>query len=303
MASVMQAQPAVNPIAEVLAGFGAHRSRIDHAFIRFNVPERELAMLVEVTMRRRQRRRVVEVCASLHTPSGASVYRASYPRSAIHTEPTGALSIGNLWLGAEGSRGVVGHISWDLVFRAAGPLVEPHVVSGLLRPFDLRLRSVPDALVSGDLSVSGHRYSFSQEPGTISAFHGRRHPDRWQWISANAFDQPGISIECMMLDSTIFGLPFLRARVGYFHLRTPSSTLTLMHPLTGHVRIEGERHQLSIAAHSRQGPEISVRCSVPATSFAHLGEGIYAALLGDCIIDGIAQATRTTGIVERVPQQ
>jgi hypothetical protein len=297
MASVMQAQSAADPIAEVLAGFGTHRARIDHAFIKMNLPERDLALLIEIAMRRRQRRRVAEVGALVQSAGEPLVQRASFPRSSIHLDADGALNVANLWLGAQGSRGTIGPISWDLVFQAAGPLVEPHVIGGILRPFDLRLRSVPDALISGNLSVGGQRFSFSHEPGTVSAFHGRRNPDRWVWISANAFDRPGVSVECVMLDSSIFGLPVLRARVGYFHLHTPETTMTVMHPLTGQVRVEGKQEDLTIMVRPRQGMPIVVHCVAPPASFRDFGDNVFATLLANCAITGIAQAHHTTGIV------
>jgi len=300
MASVLQAQSTEDPIREVLHGFGGRRAALDNVFFKFNIPERGMALLIDFTVRRRQRRRVVEIRASLFNGSNATVKVASFPFSTLRHDD-GGYTVGNAWLGPEGSRGSFNAISWDLVFQASGPLLDPQVV-GDVRPFDLRLRSVPDALISGNISIDGHGYTFSHEPGTIGTYYGRRLPERLYWVSANAFDIPGVTLECMSLRSSIFGLPLLRAQVGYFHLKTPTSSLTIMHPLTGQIQISGDRQNWEIHARPRHGPPVTIRCAAPETQYQHLGDHLYTTLLGSCTIEGLAVTEGLAALTARTPE-
>jgi hypothetical protein len=298
MTSIMQAQSTDDPIAEVLDGFGARHAAYDNVFFKFNVPEIGMALLVDIIARRKHRRRQVEVRACLYTPDGATVYTESFPHSSLKRDGDGAVVVANTWIGPTGSRGAVGPVSWDLVFQAAGPLLDPQV-TGAIRPFDLRLRSVPDVTISGNVGVEHHGYTFSHEPGTVGASFGRRLPDRWYWVSANSFREPGVTVECMLLDSRVFGLPFLRARIGYFHLRASTTTMTLLHPLTGHLRLAGDRTAFQVTARYRHDPPVTVHCSAPEARYHHLGDRIYTTLLGTCEIDGLALAEGTAGLAER----
>ncbi len=297
MASVLQAPSSVDPVSVVLDGFGVRRSRVDYAFFKFNLPERGMGMLIDFIVRRR--RRQAQIRASLYLPDGGgSVYHADFPFSAVRHDARNSISIGDAWLGPTGSQGAIGPISWDLVFQPTATVIDP-LTLGRLQPFDLRLRSVPDVLMSGSASVARHGYSFSHEQGMVGSYHGRRLPDHWYWVSASAFEQPGVSLECMLLDSSIFGLPFTRASVGYFHLRTPDTNMTLTHPLNGKLRISGSRNDLHVVARQRHGDEVTVHCKAAESSFHHLGDRLHTTLLGECIIDGLATADGTAGVAER----
>lgn len=296
MASELQDESAADPIAAVLMGFGRRRAALDYAFFKFNLPERGIALLVDFIARPRQR--LAQMRATLYTPEGAQHHTADFPFSALHREKSGGVTLADSWLGATGSRGAVGPIAWDLAFDSATSLVDPQVLGGV-RPFDLRLRSVPDLQFSGSVSVARRGFSFAREPGMVGAYFGRRLPDHWYWVSANAFDQPGVSVECMLLDSTIFGLPFLRARVGYFHLRTPTSSVMVMHPLTGRVKLTGERTDFRVVARPHGGQPIVVHCSAPETRFRHLGDRVFTTLLGTCEVEGLGLADGTAGLERR----
>ena len=297
MTSVIHVQSLTDPISEVLGGFGERRAAYDDIFFKFNVPEIGIALLVDIIARRKGRRRIVEVRAALYTAEGATVAVEHYPASTLRRDRDGSIAIGNTWLGATGSRGAVGALNWDLVFGASGAVLDPQV-AGAIRAFDLRLRSVPDVLMSGNVGHERHGYTFSHEPGMVGVSFGRRLPDHWYWISANAFQAPGVAFECMLLESRIFGLPFWHATVGYFHLRTPTNTITLLHPLTGQVRLQGDRTDFTVTARHRQDL-ITVHCAVPETRFLHLGDRIYTTLLGTCEIAGVSLAEGAAGLAER----
>lgn len=300
MTSVMQAQSTADPIAEVLDGFGVRHAAYDDVFFKFNLPEVGMALLVDLIVRRRQRRRVVEVRACLYAPAGVTTAVEHFPLSALKRERDGAMTVASTWLAPGGSRGSVGGLSWDLVFQANGPLLDPQV-AGAIRPFDLRLRSVPDVLVSGNVRVAKRGYTFSHESGTVGTSFGRRLPDSWTWVSSNSFKDPGVSFECMLMESRVFGLPFWRARVGYFHLRTPNTTVTMLHPLTGQVRVAGDRTEFHVTARHRHAPPIIVHCLAPETRYHDLGNRIYTTLLGTCEIEGLTIADGTAGLGEREP--
>jgi hypothetical protein len=296
----MQAQSTADPIAEVLGGFSARRAAFDDVFFKFNLPEVGMALLVDVMVRRRHRRRVVEIRACLYHQDGPTLVVEHFPLSTLKREQDQAITVANTWVAPGGSRGAVGAISWDLVFQATGPLLDPQV-AGAIHPFDLRLRSVPDVLVSGNVRIGPHGYTFSHEAGTVGTAFGRRLPNSWSWVSSNAFQAPGVSFECMMMESRVFGLPFLRTRVGYFHLRTPTNTVTLLHPLTGQVRVVGDRNEFSVTARHRHDPPITVHCSAPETRYVDLGDRMYTTLMGTCEIDGLTIADGLAGLGEREP--
>ncbi len=307
MASVMQAVPVADPIAEVLAGFSTRRVPLDYAYFKFNLPERGLALRVDIVIRRR--RRLVQVRAHLYhlplhasasAPDGGQVHQADYPLSAIRRDTDGGITVADIWLGATGSRGTIGPISWDLVFQSTGPLLDPRIIKRI-QPFDLRFRSVPDVLMSGSISITRHGYSFSHESGMIGAYHGRALPRQWTWVSCNTFDQPGISLECMLLDSAVFGIPFWRAQVGYFHLRTPTSTYLLMHPFTGRVRLSGDRREFVLTVRPRVSEVITIHCVTPDERFHTLGDRVYTTLVGTCTIAGLSTADGTAGIERQDP--
>lgn len=300
MASVMQVQSVANPIVAALAGFGRRQVAYDCAFFKCNVPELGMALQVEFMLRDRHRRRMVEIRVSLFATDGAQVHTAVYPASTLQEEDDGAITVANCWLGPLGSRGSVGPISWDLVFQATGPALDPQV-AGAIHPFDLRLHTVPAMLVSGNVGFLQHGYTFSHENGALGTMFGRRLPDHWYWVSASAFAQPGVVLECILFDSRIFGWPFLRAKVGYFHLSTPDQQITLLHPLTSHLRIDGDRTAFTITARPRHGEPIIVRCAAPAALYHHLGDRIYTALLGRCEIIGLSVAEGVAGLAEREP--
>ncbi len=106
-------------------------------------------------------------------------------------------------------------------------------------------------------------------------------------------------MECLIISSRVFGLPFLRARVGYFHLRTPSSVLTVLHPLTGQIRLMGSRHAFSLAVRQRHGPPIIAHCAAPDARFHHRGNRMHLTLLGTCAIEGLGVADGVTAVSAR----
>lgn len=298
MASAMQVQAVANPVVTVLAGFGQRQLAYDCAFFKCNVPELGMALQVEFVVCRRQRRRMVEIRVSLFATDGAQVHTALFPASTLRHEEDGAITVANCWIGPLGSRGLVGPISWDLVFQATGPALDPQV-AGAIQPFDLRWHTVPALLVSGNVGFQQHGFTFSHENGALGVMFGRRLPDHWFWVSASAFAQPDVALECLLFDSRIFGWPFPRVKVGYLHLRAPGQEITLLHPLTSTIRIVGDRTAFTITARPRQGDPIIVHCAAPEALFHHLGDRVYTTLLGRCEIVGVSVAEGVTALTER----
>lgn len=304
MASVMQAQTMLNPIADILAGFTKRKQTVDTVFFKLTIPERHEAILVSFAVHHHHRQHVLEIQATYHSANQYLSTMTNFPLSSIERDENGTITAGNCSIGPNGTRGHVGQsgtsksISWDFVFGAVGPLVDPQV-AGPIKPFDIRFMSVPDVNFSGNIAINKRFISFSHEPGFIGAYFGRRLPDHLCWISSNTFDPQGTSLECVMVRSRIFNIPFLRASIGYFYLRTPTSDMTILHPLTGSIRLEGNAFNRTIKAKSRQYGQFNVQCFGSPDHFYAIDNHFSINLFGSCEIAGVGIARDFVAITER----
>src|SRR5437763_7047062 len=155
-------------IEEVFHNYGRRRAALDYAFFKLNLPEYDVALLVDFIVRRRIG--VAQVRVSVHAPLGGGVSLAEIPldRFVIGSmkTPSEGAHIGDNWLGAVGSRGTVGTTVWDLAFQPASPVLSPQIkLIEPLHAFDLSLQSVPDVRFSGRLRIAGQRYEVSEARG------------------------------------------------------------------------------------------------------------------------------------------
>ncbi len=304
MSSVMQAQTMLNPISDILAGFTRRKQTVDTVFFKMTIPERHEAILISFAIRHHHRQHRLDVQATYINAEQCITGVTNFPISSIEYDATGTISVGNCSIGPNGSRGPVGQhgssksISWDFAFNTKGPLVDPQV-AGPIKPFDIRFMTVPDVIFSGDIAVNQLFISFSHEPGFIGTYFGRRLPDTMYWISTNMFDQSGTSLECVMVESRIFNIPFLHASIGYFYLHTPSSDTTILHPLTGSIRLEGNQTERFIHARTRQHTQFHVRCLGASEHFYAIGNHFQINLFGACEVAGIGSASDLVTISER----
>lgn len=169
------------PVEQVLGGFGTRRAALDFAFFKMNLPEHAVALLVDFVVRRD--RGIAQVRASLHAPSHGGVHWVEHPLSACQLAPgrgDAQVSIGRCTIGAGGSAGTVGPVSWELAFRAYGRALVP-LPEALepLRAIDMFLRSAPHVLLSGALTLRGTPVLVREAHGMVASYHGRALPPRW----------------------------------------------------------------------------------------------------------------------------
>jgi hypothetical protein len=287
---------------QVLGGFGRRRAALDFAFFKLNVPEEGFALLVDFIVRRA--RGVGQVRASVHGAAADGVHWLEQPLSACRFEGSGEgeeASIGPCRLGRARSAGTVGPVSWELAFRAAGPALVPLPAAlERLRPTDLFLKSAPEVVFTGAVTVPGAAYVVREARGMLSTYHGRALPPRWSWVSCNVFDRPEVVLECTLARTRLFGAPFAQMDAGYFHLRAGGAAETIVAPFDGVVAVEGTRERFVLVARRRRGArEHRVTCWAPPAAYHDLGDGVHTTLVGSCEIHGLARAEGTAALEER----
>ena len=291
-------------IEEVFHNYGRRRAALDYAFFKLNLPEHDVALLVDFIVRRRVG--VAQVRVSVHAPLGGGVSLAEIPldRFVIGSmkTPSEGAHIGDNWLGAVGSRGTVGTTAWDLAFQPASPVLSPQIkLIEPLHAFDLSVQSVPDVRFSGRLHIAGQRYEVSEARGMVSSYFGRALPERWFWISCNTFDRQDLALECVVSRMALFGGP-VHLKTGYFSVYTAQSSETIIAPVNGSIRLEGTREALTITAHSRSGKAAyQLQCSASTGDYHDLGDRVQTTLFASCTLKDIASANRTVGLEERMP--
>ena len=290
-------------VSEALGSFGTRRAALDYGFFKLNVPGARLALLVDFIVRRRLG--LLEVRVSVHAPSGSGVHRREEPLAAVRCERPGAsaplVRAGAGWLSVQGSHGSVGPVSWDLAFRAAGPALRPLPrILEHLGAVDMVLASAPEVRLDGEITVAGARFPVRDAPGMVCSYHGRRLPDRWLWVSCNAFDRSGVAVECMVLTTRLYGVPGTALETGYLDVRAGDLRECIVAPIDGSLRVERSPGGLRVVGRRRGAPrDLGVACRAPGDGWHDLGEGIRNTLLGDCDLEGIARAAGTAGLEER----
>ncbi len=305
--AVITGQVADNePIKRVLEGYGRRKARLEYLFFKFNLPEQNFALLVDLIVRRATGQ--VQVRISLYTEAeSGQVYSSYHPLAQLKTDG-GELRIGEVALSAESSRGKVGPVEWEINFKAAGPIFEPRVpLLSSLEPFDLTLRSASEVDFSGTVRVEGRQYELEKPVrGVVACYYGRALPAHWFWVSANQWDshnEPTV-LEAMVLYSALWGLPFLRLKVAYFYLGRGAERRQIIAPLNGLIGVKGSRENFTVTARPFfGGQKYLVRCQAPAATYNDLGDRIFNTLLGRCELPGVGTAFGTASLEEREPER
>jgi hypothetical protein len=290
-----------SPTRRLLSGFGRRNTALDYAFFKLNLPEQNVALLVDFIIRRRQH--IAQVRVSVHAPEGSGVYLAEQPleRLAVGSSSSDdrVVSLGESWLGGMGSRGAVEPVTWDLTFHPTGPLVSPLIgMAGPFFPFDLFLQTVPAVRFSGTITIVGQTYDVPDAHGMVSSYAGRALPMRWFWLSCNTFDRENLAVECLVSHPALFGSP-LRLRAGYFYVSTADRTELIVAPLTGSIRLAGTREAITITARRFGGARYVLRGKAAPQDFHNLGDRIWNTLLGSCILEGYGTACGSAALEER----
>jgi hypothetical protein len=291
------------PIQRLLGAYGRRHTALDYAFFKLNLPEQHVALLVDFIIRRRQR--IAQVRVSVHAPEGSGVYLAEHPLERLTVASSSAnacaISLGDCWLRATGSRGAVEAAAWDLTFHPTGPLLNPLLtIAGPLNPFDMALKTIPNVRFSGAMTIAGQTYEVHDAHGMVSSYAGRALPERWFWVSCNAFDREDLALECLVSRSALFGSP-LYATAGYLYLSTADRTEWILAPLNGSIRLAGTREAISITAWRFGGARYVLRGEVAPQDFHDLGDRIWNTLIGSCTLEGYGTARASASLEERMP--
>jgi len=203
----------------------------------------------------------------------------------------------NNFLSIQRTVGQIGDIAWELDIDPGKELIQPDIFpSALLHMTDILLLSAPLARFSGWISHGGQRFKMESALGMLSHYWGRQLSSDWWWISANQFQQEGVSVECSFVKSSLWGTP-LKAAFAYLYLRQQEKKEFVM-ALPGMASVKGtcENFELKI---NRIGKEPIVLIG-RGLEYGYLGDGIVNTLIGDLEIRVgdklMAQAIGTAGI-------
>jgi hypothetical protein len=190
-------------------------------------------------------------------------------------------------LTADGSRGRVDDIGWDLTWEVDADRVAPRApLFSRLHAFDLELVSRPSARFAGHVTVGAERFDVSTATGSVTHYWGRRLPDRWHWISASTFASPAghrhpdLAIEGVVNRSRLWGVP-PGVATGYLWIRDGGRQRLLVSPLNAVITASGGPGRLLLTARS-PGGTVRVECTASRDQYNDLGEGIAQTLLARC---------------------
>ena len=274
----------------------ARDAAIEYWFFKFN--HEGLAFLVDFILRGERDRGEIRI--SSWVDGRGRVEHADFPAWST-TSPF--VTVGDSTIGDRSSRGVVGDVEWDLSYELGPGRVHPAVPPlSWLHPFDTDIINRPQARFAGTVRVGDRVFSIPETEGLISHYWGRRLMDRWWWISANRFDQPGFALEVSVARSRLWGMPAPAVNIGYLWLQTPNSSHMVKSPVNGFISVAGHPERFTVTARSLTGRTIRLSCGAPLETYNDLGEGIRQTLLGTCAIEGLATAVETAGLERRQPE-
>ena len=192
-----------------------------------------------------------------------------------------------------------GNVRWHLSLQPASDRIRPQIFPAeQLGLFDMSLESAPTVTFNGWISHRGEQYPVMDALGTVSHYWGRGLPVDWWWISANQFNIGGISVECTVLRSRVWGSP-VHVPLGYLYYRNGSHSRLLISPPAS-LAVTGTPDAFEVRAVSLRGRQIGLKAK--ARDYASLGDSIINTLTGDLELwEGgrlVAQA-RGTAALER----
>lgn len=273
----------------------ARGAPIECWFFKFN--QGGLAFLVDFILR--GERNKGEIRLSLWVDGHGRVEHAYSPTWSTKTP---FVTIGECSFGGGSSRGVVKDVEWDLSFEPGPDRMHPTAPPvSWLHPFDTEIINRPQARFAGTVRVGDRQFSVAQAQGLVSHYWGRRLMDRWCWISANQFEEPGVALEAYVGRTRLWGLP-TTVKVGYLWLQTPASSHSVISPANGIVRVTGRPDAFSVTSRSITGRTVRLACTAPMDAYNDLGDGIRQTLLGTCAIEGLTSATGSSGLEWREPE-
>ncbi|GEM_PF-2785002 len=249
---------------------------LEYWFIKLHAGD--LAFLVDLIARRATGE--AEVRLSLWVRGSGRVERA---RTTSWRIAMAEVVVRDCAITASTSRGAVDDIEWDLRYDGGSARVGPRVpLLSALHPFDLDLISRPCSRFDGRVTVAGERFDLTDAHGSLTHYWGRRLPDHWHWISANAFGDSDVVVEAVLMRTRLWGMhPAVSA--GYVWARHGGREHMLVSPLNGIITVSGRPQDYTLVARGL-GRTTRLRCSAEPEQYNDLGEGIQQTLLGTCNI-------------------
>lgn len=256
----------------------------------FKVNAGPVALLVDWIARRKQGDYVLRT--SIHSPEGRRVDFGQLPAPMID---------GQNFITTRRSIGQLGDISWELDIDCQDEWIAPDVFPArLMKMTDLTLVSAPRASFTGWIRHGPLQVELRDQPGMISHYWGRGLAHEWWWVSLNQFD-PDLALECVLLRSSLWGLP-LRLPLAYLYLHRADGRRLLISP-PGFAQARGGPDEFEIQFRPPAGKAITLLAQ--GRDYANLGDGIVNTLVGDLEIrEGgtlIGRFAGTAGLERRAP--
>ena len=257
----------------------------------FKVNAGSTALLVDWITRRAHNEHVLRV--SIHSPQ---------PRAVLFNKLPSPMIEGQGFITSERAVGQLGDVAWELEIDCEDERIEPDIFPArLLQMTDLTLVSAPLASFTGQIRHGPLRVELDHAPGMLAHYWGRQLAHEWWWVSANQFDREGIAVECVVLRSSLWGLP-VRLPLAYLYLRHANTRKLMMSP-PAIVQAKGTLEKFEIQFRPWAAKTITLRAQ--GRDYGDLGDGIVNTLVGDLDIwEGgqlIARAKGTAGLERRVP--
>jgi hypothetical protein len=191
---------------------------------------------------------------------------------------------GNMFT-ANRSLGMVEDVEWELDWDPGPVRIAPAIpVVGVLHPLDLELISYPLVRIAGQVTVSGEVFPVRDTAGTLTHYWGRRLPDSWRWVSADAPHGSGTAVEAVLMKTRLWGCaPALSA--GYLWTSNeghPAGHL-LVSPVTGLLTAAGPATDFILTGRSLRRT-VRLHCSAGPEDYNDLGEDIHQTLHGTCTL-------------------
>jgi hypothetical protein len=269
--------------------FASHPSAaLEYWFFKVNAGP--TALIVDWIERRKLKGHWLRV--SIHSP---------YKREVIIEKLTSLMPSDN-FLGTQRTVGHVGDVAWELNIDAGHDWIKPDIFpAALLKMTDVTYVSAPLARFTGWIRHGPQQTTLDNMPGAITQYWGRQLASEWWWVSAHQFEQEGISVECTVLRSSLWGTA-AQLPIAYLYLHQDGRRDFLMAPLNpAHVEGSPEKFQIEI---SRIGRE-KITLTGTGREYGDFGDRIINTLTGDLEIrEGkrvIARANGTAGLERRAP--
>lgn len=264
-------------------------SQLEYWFFKFN--HQNVTLLVDWIARRRTGSGEVRI--SINSPTAKEV---------IFLDHAPILENGPPELSMQATSWYEGDVRWELTLETSSERIRPQIFPAeQLKVFDLSVVSAPRVSFNGWIEHRGNRYPIYQALGMVSHYWGRRLPKEWWWISANQFSDAGISVECSLIRSRIWGSP-IGVPIGYFYYRRDSRSNLFISP-PARITVTGSQDAFQVVVRSLLWRNIILEAK--GREYADIGEGIVNTLNGDLQIteEGKmdAHAEATAGLERRDP--